>query len=246
VRDKDRERISHSSPLSFWQIDFNNAAGVLFGVADYVPALNEAMDKYSARRNFFHNLSEVDGVNKKAYFSVQSAPEADVERVEVDFDMLHVVPPQTSPDFVASSPLADSSSGFLDVDPSTLRHKTFTNIWGVGDVLNTPNAKTAAAVRKQVPTVANNIIEDLGSGSGQQYQYEGYGSCPLTVEKGKIVLAEFGYGGKLMPTLPTWLLDGKQPTSLARFLKEKVLPPLYWHVMLKGHEWLATPKPIIS
>jgi hypothetical protein len=33
-------------------------------------------------------------------------------------------------------------------------------------------------------------------------KYDGYGSCPLTVEKGKVVLAEFGYGGKLLPTFP--------------------------------------------
>jgi hypothetical protein len=32
--------------------------------------------------------------------------------------------------------------------------------------------------------------------------YDGYGSCPLTVERGKIVLAEFGYGGKLLPSFP--------------------------------------------
>jgi sulfide:quinone oxidoreductase len=29
---------------------------------------------------------------------------------------------------------------------------------------------------------------------------DGYGSFPLTVERGKIVFAEFGYGAKLPPT----------------------------------------------
>jgi sulfide:quinone oxidoreductase len=42
--------------------------------------------------------------------------------------------------------------------------------------------------------------------------YNGYGSCPLTVERGKIVLAEFGYGGKLLPSFPKWLIDGTKPS----------------------------------
>src|SRR3546814_15282046 len=57
------------------------------------------------------------------------------------------------------------------------------------------NAKTAAAVRKQAPVVAVNALATL-DGREPLADYDGYGSCPLTVEQGKIVLAEFGYGGK--------------------------------------------------
>ena len=62
------------------------------------------------------------------------------------------------------------------------------------------------------------------------------------MERGKIVLAEFGYGGKLLPTFPTWLVEGRQPSRLSWFLKEKMLPWVYWNAMLKGHEWLAKPE----
>lgn len=71
--------------------------------------------------------------------------------------------------------------------------------------------------------------------------YDGYGSCPLTVERGKIVLAEFGYGGKLLPSFPKWLVDGTRPSRLAWHLKSEILPEIYWQGMLKGHEWLAAP-----
>jgi sulfide:quinone oxidoreductase len=114
--------------------------------------------------------------------------------------MIHVVPPQTAPDFIRVSPLADAA-GWVDVDQTTLRHKTFENIWALGDVMNAPNAKTAAAARKQAPVVANNVLADMGRVKGVAH-YDGYGSCPLTVERGKIVLAEFGYGGKLLPSFP--------------------------------------------
>ncbi len=71
--------------------------------------------------------------------------------------------------------------------------------------------------------------------------YDGYGSCPLTVERGKIVLAEFGYGGKLLPSFPTWLIDGTRPSRMSWLLKSEALPWIYWNGMLKGHEWLVKP-----
>lgn len=88
------------------------------------------------------------------------------------------------------------------------------------------------------------VIVGGGAAGGEEptAAYDGYGSCPLTVEKGKILLAEFGYGGVLQPTFPTWLIDGTKPSRLAWFLKKDLLPPLYWDAMLKGHEWLASPK----
>ena len=84
---------------------------------------------------------------------------------------------------------------------------------------------------------AQNLLADMGRVSGV-YHYDGYGSCPLTVERGRIVLAEFGYGGKLLPSFPSWLIDGKRPSRMAWLLKEKVLPPVYWGAMLKGREWM--------
>lgn len=219
-------------------IHFNNAGGVLFGVKDYVPALMEYVQKYDATLNFFHNLVAVDGRAKTAWFDV-AKPDLPVERVEMQFDIMHVCPPQTAPDFIRVSPLADAA-GWVDVDQATLRHKTYDNIWALGDVMNAPNAKTAAAARIQAPIVAENIVADMRGGSAVA-QYNGYGSCPLTVERGKIVLAEFGYGGALLPSFPKALLDGTKPTRAAWLLKEKILPPVYWQGMLKGREWMAKP-----
>lgn len=220
-------------------IQFMNAGGVLFGVKDYVPALMEYVEKYDATLNFFHNLISVDGPARTATFRV-AKPDTDPTEVTVEFDMMHVCPPQTAPDFIRVSPLADAT-GWVDVDQATLRHKSFDNIWSLGDVMNAPNAKTAAAARKQAPTVAENIVADI-RGRSAVAQYDGYGSCPLTVERGKIVLAEFGYGGALKPSFPAWLVDGTKPTRAAWFLKEKMLPPIYWQAMLRGKEWMAKPE----
>ncbi|MFC4271235.1 TIGR01244 family phosphatase [Sneathiella chungangensis] len=221
------------------EIEFYNAGGVLFGVKEYVPALMNYIEKYHAGLKFTHNLIRIDGPAKIAWFNKTDA-DGNSEVVETRFDMIHVVPPQCAPDFIRVSPLADAA-GWVDVDQTTLRHKTFENIWALGDVMNAPNAKTAAAARKQAPVVANNLLTDMGVVSGVAH-YDGYGSCPLTVERGKIVLAEFGYGGKLLPSFPTWLINGQKPSRLAWLLKEKILPPVYWKAMLRGREWMAHPE----
>ncbi|WP_153770273.1 bifunctional protein tyrosine phosphatase family protein/NAD(P)/FAD-dependent oxidoreductase [Labrenzia sp. CE80] len=232
-----------SADLDKINIEFMNAGGVLFGVKDYVPALMNYIKRYEAKLNFFHNLIAIDGPARTATFEVKE-PDQEVRRIDVGFDMIHVTPPQVAPDFIRVSPLADGA-GWVDVDQDTLRHKSYDNIWSLGDVMSAPNAKTAAAARKQAPVVAENLVADI-EGRRALAHYDGYGSCPLTVERGKIVLAEFGYGGKLLPSFPNWLIDGTKPSKAAWLLKERLLPPIYWKAMLRGKEWMAKPEKVTA
>jgi len=227
-----------SGVLDQIDVEFDNAGGVLFGVADYVPALMSYVEKYDIDLKFNSTLVAVDGPGQKATFKTE---DGDVTR---EFDMLHVVPPQVAPQFLADSPLA-AESGFTDVDQHTLQHVRYPNVFGLGDGGSTPNAKTMAAARKQAPVVAVNLLQQL-DGKGPRAGYDGYGSCPLTVERGKIVLAEFGYGGKLTPSFPSWLIDGTKPARLSWMLKADALPWIYWNGMLKGREWLAGPGGLIA
>ena len=214
-------------------VSFSNAGTVLFGCATYVPGLMEYINKYDISLDFGHNLVKIDGPAKKAWFTVTKEGD-EPKTIERSFDMIHVCPPQTAPDFIKSSPLANAN-GWCDVNPATLRHVQYENIFGLGDVTSTANAKTVAAARKQAPIVAQNVIAQL-NGNALLPLYDGYGSCPLTVENGKIILAEFGYGGKIMPTFP-W--DSTKPRRAAWLLKKSVLPHVYWGAMLKGREWLT-------
>jgi sulfide:quinone oxidoreductase len=220
-------------------IQFCNAGAVLFGVAAYVPALMEYVAAYGLDLNFGETLVSVDGPGHRATFMKANADGSN-ETVVRQFDMIHVVPPQKAPDFIRVSPLADAA-GWVDIDQKTMRHKRFPNVFALGDVGNSPNAKTAAAARVQAPVVAHNLLRDRRLVKGEAH-YDGYGSRPLIVERGKIVLAEFLYGGKLAPTFPKWLIDGTRPSRAAWYLKERLLPPLYWQGMLKGREWLAQPE----
>ncbi len=220
------------------EVQFRNAGPALFGVQAYVPALMEYVEKYAIGLKLGSNLVKVDGPGRRATFATDDGEE------EVEFEMLHVVPPQVAPDFVARSTLA-AQSGFVDVEQHTLQHVRYPNVFALGDGGAMPNAKTAAAVRKQAPVVAVNALNVL-DGKQPTVGYDGYGSCPLTVERGKIVLAEFGYGGVLMPSFPKWLIDGTKAQRLSWMLKADALPWIYWNGMLKGREWLAGPGNLIA
>ena len=219
-------------------VTFCNTGGVIFGIPAFVPALMEYVKRYNADLNFGEKLVKVDGPNKTAWFEKTNA-DGNTTLVERQFDMLHVCPPQSAPDFIKNSPIANDT-GWVDVDQHTLQHNTYANIYGLGDAGSTQNAKTMAAARKQAPIVAANIIAQM-DGKSSRASYDGYGACPLTVEKGKVVLAEFGYGGKLLPSMPTWLIKGTKATRAAWFLKDSLLPSVYWNQMLKGKEFLAKP-----
>jgi sulfide:quinone oxidoreductase len=218
------------------EVEFDLAGAALFGVKEFVPPLMKYVERYGAALAFNSTLKAVDGDARKAWFEVKD-PNGDAKQIEKTFDLLHVCPPQTAPDFVRQSPLADAA-GWIEVNPETLQHPRYGNVFGLGDACSAPNAKTAAAARKQAPVVAENVLSILG-GRGPRALYDGYGSCPLTVERGKIVLAEFGYGGKLLPTFP--FIKSTKPSRLAWLLKERMLPRIYFDLMLKGREWLAEP-----
>lgn len=218
------------------QVDFCSAGAVLFGVADFVPGLMKYVERYGAQLQFNNRLTAIDGPAGKACFNVVDA-DGQSRTEEREFDLLHVVPPQHAPEFVRQSALSNAD-GWFEAEHETLRHPRFGNIFSLGDVCSAPNAKTAAAVRKQAPVVAENVLSVL-NGKGPRAIYDGYGSCPLTVERGKVILAEFGYGGKLLPTFP---LDPRVPRRLAWRLKTQWMPSIYFDMMLKGHEWLAEPK----
>lgn len=219
--------------LSNIKVEFEVAGGVLFGVKDYVPPLMQYINRYKAQLSFNSNLVEVDGPNKKAWFDIIDT-DGNSTRIKKSFDMLHVVPPQSAPEFIQKSPLANSG-GWVDVNQTTLQHNHFKNIFSLGDVCSSPNAKTAASARKQAVIVAENLLA-LSAKKEMITLYNGYGSCPLTVEKGKVILAEFGFDGKLLPSL-SW--DSTVPRKSNWLLKKYALPWIYWNCMLKGREWLA-------
>jgi sulfide:quinone oxidoreductase len=99
-----------------------------------------------------------------------------------------------------------------------------------------------AAARKQVVVVADQIMAKRSATTSTNL-YDGYGACPLTVAKGRVVLAEFGYGGRLLPTFPAWINRATSATRFGWLLKKRIMPWVYWNLMAKGREWLTRTNP---
>lgn len=211
-------------------VEFCNAGPGMFGVPFFAKALTEVIADYGIKTNFSTNLVAVDGAGKKATFEVTDA-DGKKETVTREFDLIHVTPPQSAPDFIKKSPLANDG-GWVDVDQNSLQHNKYDNIFGLGDASSTPNAKTAAAVRKQVPIVVNNIRK-LIAGKAIEGKYDGYGSCPLTTSLNTVMLAEFSYGGKVTPSFP--LMDPRKNRFIWWIGKKIGFPWLYWDWMVKGY-----------
>ena len=224
------DRFRKKGILDKMNIEFCNAGPAMFGIPFFAKALNKVVIGYGIKTNFNHNLVAIDGPAKTATFETTDS-EGNKQRVTKAFDMIHVTPPQSAPDFIKNSPLANSA-GWVDVNDKTLQHHKYANIFGLGDATSTPNAKTAAAVRKQVPILVDNILH-LINNQPLDEKYDGYGSCPLTTSLSTVMLAEFAYGGKVTPSFP--LLDPRKNLFIWWIGKKIGFPWMYWHLMIKGY-----------
>lgn len=213
------------------EVHFLTHAPAMFGVPLFSTELDKVVAHYGIKPHFQHNLVAVDGPGKTATFEIVGG-ERKGEKVTLPFDMLHVTPPQLPPPVVRSGPLANEA-GFIDVHQHSLQHKKYSNVFGLGDSCSTPNSKTAAAIRKQAPVVVRNLLILINGGKLEE-TYDGYASCPLTTAYGKVIMAEFIYGGKVTPTFP---LDPRRERRVNWWIKVTGLPLMYWYYMLKGHEW---------
>lgn len=200
----------------------------LFGVEKYEKSLLKVIERYGIKMHFKYNLTEIDGASKTAKFV--SFDEKTMGKEEVEhFDMIHVTPPQSAPDFVKSSPLANAA-GWVDIDKNTLQHVKYPNVFSLGDAAAVPTARTGAAIRKQSPVLVTNLM-DVMAGRKPSASYNGYSSCPIVTGYGTLILAEFDYNNQPVETFP---FDQSKERWTMYLLKREVLPRLYWTPILKG------------
>jgi sulfide:quinone oxidoreductase len=219
-----------SSPI---KINFATGLPVMFGVPKYNKALTALQQERGVNGLFQHDLVAIDG--NQATFA---RPDGQ-EQVTQQFDLLHVAPKMGAPAFVKNSALANEA-GFVDVDDNTTRHKKFANVWSAGDASSLPTSKTAAAVTSQSPVVVRNLLQAM-EGKEPDALYDGYTSCPLLTEYGKVLLAEFKYGGEPKETFGDWFgIDQAKPRRSFYYLKKDFFPWVYYNAMVKGN-W-AGPK----
>lgn len=201
----------------------------MFGVEVFAEELERVVERYGIE---VHKSSEVTAVDPDGRTVTITNHQTGITH-SIGYDLLHVVPPQSAPDWIKVSPLADpdNPAGYVDVDKHTMRHRRHPNVFALGDAGSTPNSKTGAAVRKQAPVVASNLQASLAGHDPQQH-YGGYASCPLTTARNKVLLAEFDYTMAPTPSIP--LIDTTRERRDIWYLKRHGLPAMYWNLMLKG------------
>jgi sulfide:quinone oxidoreductase len=234
------------------KVTFATPGTVIFGVKVIADSLMKVIDRYNIDFKPYYAPIKVDGPNKKITFkhigpkenlcvvNDDGSTDASVapDEIVMDYDMLHLAPPQTAPKFVKESSLVNAA-GWLDVNINTLQHVRYPNIFGMGDVAALPTAKTGAAIRKQVPVVMANILHLIKDNHLGKKVYDGYSSCPLVTGYGKMILAEFNYKNEFTPDpkLKQMLIfDSTKEDWRLWMLKKYGLPYLYWNKMMKGIE----------
>lgn len=200
----------------------------IFAVKKYATSLTKVADRYGINCTWKTYLSALQPDKKVAVFKHMETG----EETEINYDMIHVTPPMSAPDFIKNSPLA-AETGWVSVDKETTQHTKYSNVFSLGDCSNLPTSKTGAAIRKQGPTTANNIISFL-QGNECPKKYDGYTSCPLVTGYGKLILAEFDYDMQPMESFP---FNQAEERYSMYALKAYGLPRMYWHGMLKGREF---------
>lgn len=212
-------------------VQYISGATVIFGVKEYAETLTEVVERNNIHLNLFSNTLEINGDNKTVYYE-QKDENGVMQSKSLKFDMCHAVPPQSAPDFIKNSPLADVKNplGYVEIDKYTMQHTRFPNIFACGDCTNAPCSKTGAAIRKQVPVVVENLLAFL-SNKLLIAKYDGYSACPIPTEYGKLMLAEFDYSNTPKMTFP---FNQAKPRWSMWIMKKYLLPWLYWHKILKG------------
>ncbi|MGH1433134.1 MAG: NAD(P)/FAD-dependent oxidoreductase [Lewinella sp.] len=200
----------------------------IFAVKKYADSLTKVADRYGIDRVWNTDLVALKVEEKKAIFRHLETG----EETEEAYDMIHVTPPMSAPDFIKNSPLA-ADTGWVEVDMHTTQHVRYPNVFSLGDCSNLPTSKTGAAIRKQAPTTTANVMAYL-AGSELPESYNGYTSCPLVTGYGSLILAEFDYNKEPMESFP---FNQAEERYSMYALKAYALPKIYWHGMLRGREF---------
>ncbi len=232
---------------------FATPGSVIFGVKEFAATLMNIIYKRNINLKTFYNPIRIDAQEKVIYFKYSKPGDnnciitedkmikeeiiGDAE-IKMPYDILHLAPPQSPPDYIKSSPFVyqdGQNKGWLNIDIYTLQSNVYPNVFGIGDAAALPTAKTGAAIRKQVPVVVHNILSMINGKVLSDKKYEGYSSCPLVTGYGKMVLAEFKYDNvrDSDPLISKFIDTTKEQYSMW-LLKKYGLPWLYWNIMMKG------------
>jgi sulfide:quinone oxidoreductase len=157
---------------------------------------------------------------------------------EVAYDLLVTVPAHGGAEYVARSPGLGDELRFIPTDPHTLQTKAASNVFVIGDASNVPTSKAGSVTHFEGETVVENIGLFL-EGEEVLGDYDGHANCFVETGFHKALLIDFDYDHEpLAGRYPDRHLGPLTMLAESRLnhLAKLAFQPLYWHVLLPGHE----------
>ena len=176
---------------------------------------------------FGHKLIAIDTQKKSAIFKDRTGKE-----VQKSYDYIHITPPMQAPKVFSDSPLAYKDGkykGYMDINPKTLQHNRYKNVFGIGDILGIPLAKTGGSAQVQAVVIQDNLVAAIENKKFPQ-EYNGYTVSPVKLKYGQVLLAEFNS----KKTLPTFWLNPYKPRWIWWELDLHFMRYAYFSLMMRG------------
>lgn len=199
----------------------------LFKVPVWTNALEKVVERYGIEVRYESEVTAVDGAARE--LSVTDLKTGAEETLA--YDMAHLVPPQSAPDWVKASPLAEGPYGFVKVDKHTLRSPDHPEIFALGGCGEPAHVQDRRGRAQAVPVVVEHLVAAM-KGAEAGARYDGYTSCPLVTARDRMLLAEFDYDLKPKPSFP--LINTFKERRDMWVFKRYVLPVIYWRGMMSG------------
>jgi sulfide:quinone oxidoreductase len=157
---------------------------------------------------------------------------------EVPYDLLVTIPLHGGPAYVERSAGLGDALRFIAADRHTLQARAAKNIFVIGDASDVPISKAGSVTHFEGETVAENIDRFLAGEELTGY-YDGHANCFIETGFSKALMIDFAYDAEPLPGRfperhlgPLPLLAESRLNHLAKL----ALEPIYWNVLLPGHE----------
>ena len=155
------------------------------------------------------------------------------ERSERPYGNLYSLLEKKADPILADAGLA-TNNGLLDVNPTTLQHNKYSNIYGLGDVANVPTTKTFFAGFNQLHVVRHNL-EQVINGAEPNAHYDGASEAVLHLGLESSTTVSHLYDGKASGSLDSGFMAGlkykladKGKKSIIDLMKFKSWGPPYY------------------
>lgn len=197
----------------------------VFSIPTVVPLIEELFARKGIKVETFFNTDSVDLQRRKVM---------SLEGMELDYDLLVLIPPHRGATVIDVSGLGDKG-GWVSTDKFTLQVKGQEGVFAIGDATDLPVSKSGAAAHFEAPILVQNLLA-LVDGKEPTLQYDGSVMCFVEAGEGKATVLRFNYERPPQPPKPSfwWKLQKALMNRFYPVAIPKGIAPDVFLSMLQG------------